>query len=493
MKFYNRSGLPGIIILAALLLVVRTSTFRLQKPPLVASQVWGSKPVLVHFFVDGEQARQLSDNLDLSQAQINSLMWITWQENAQIDQLETESQAVLQDPALAVEQKAQWVIDSQYNQRVMSVLENNQQALRAALGPATYRRLVAWIERRWDAEQQAYTRQATGSKVRAGMIELAAKTYPRSFEVYATRYDAGDRKIVALPDKCLKFANGGAMQCDGYAYGQAYSVAISYEGNLAVALVGESGPWNVDDNYWSKATDPQPRRMFTDLPLGVPEAQAAYFIGYNGGLDQFGRLVTSPVAIDISRALADELGLGPGNNKVTVSFLWTESWDIPSVQPGDNEGNNAAPTAVTVISWETSTPGLQGETTHVVQAGQTLVGIATVYGIPLADLLALNGLTMDSVIQPGDKILVRQAEPTPTVTQKPVITRQATPTRTRQALEASTLTLPAPPSATVTPAVNAGRNSSLAMDGVLVGIIAIGVLALVLLAWGAALQYRKRR
>jgi LysM repeat protein len=173
--------------------------------------------------------------------------------------------------------------------------------------------------------------------------------------------------------------------------------------------------------------------------------------------------------------------------------LWTESWDIPSVQPGDNEGNNAAPTAVTVISWETSTPGLQGETTHVVQAGQTLVGIATVYGIPLADLLALNGLTMDSVIQPGDKILVRQAEPTPTVTQKPVITRQATPTRTRQALEASTLTLPAPPSATVTPAVNAGRNSSLAMDGVLVGIIAIGVLALVLLAWGAALQYRKRR
>ncbi len=132
-------------------------------------------------------------------------------------------------------------------------------------------------------ERGQNSRSSAASKILARLIPAAAKSYPRSFEVYATRYDAGERKIVALPDKCLKFANGSALRCDGYDFGQGYSVAISYEGNLVVALVGEAGPWNVDDNYWAKTSDPQPRRMFADLPLGVPEAQAAYFDGYNGG------------------------------------------------------------------------------------------------------------------------------------------------------------------------------------------------------------------
>jgi hypothetical protein len=67
-------------------------------------------------------------------------------------------------------------------------------------------------------------------------------------------------------------------------------VSIQYENNPAVKVtVGVSGPWNVDDNFWSTVGDPQPRRIFTDLPLGMPEAQAAYFDNYNDGLDQFGR------------------------------------------------------------------------------------------------------------------------------------------------------------------------------------------------------------
>jgi hypothetical protein len=52
------------------------------------------------------------------------------------------------------------------------------------------------------------------------------------------------------------------MRCsDGYQYGQNYSVAVTYKGKTVYATVGESGPWNVDDNYWSTIYDPQPRQL----------------------------------------------------------------------------------------------------------------------------------------------------------------------------------------------------------------------------------------
>ncbi|HXV77406.1 MAG TPA: LysM peptidoglycan-binding domain-containing protein [Candidatus Polarisedimenticolaceae bacterium] len=41
---------------------------------------------------------------------------------------------------------------------------------------------------------------------------------------------------------------------------------------------------------------------------------------------------------------------------------------------------------------------------HVVRSGETLLRIATIYGVRLGDLLALNGLTVDSVIHPGQRI-----------------------------------------------------------------------------------------
>ncbi len=129
--------------------------------------------------------------------------------------------------------------------------------------------------------------------------------------------------------------------------------------------------------------------------------------------------MTSPVAIDISRALAADLGLGPGNNQVTVSFLWTEGWDspssqaAPSTQPGQADPGSASTAPVPqAITWQTATPNADGSIIHTVQSGQTLVGIAAVYGLPLADLLTLNGLTMQSVIQPNQQIVVRVADPT---------------------------------------------------------------------------------
>jgi LysM repeat protein len=377
------------------------------------STVWGSKPVLEHFVMNPELARELRESIALTGEEIESIVELAQLEADMVQALERESLDVIGNPGLDLAQKRKQVAEIGYNQRLLQIVNENQVSLKQQLSSGKYEMLVDWVENRWRVE----SRQSSSFEITAPMnysyAAPGAASYPRSFEVYATRYDAGDRYIIALPDKCLKFANGGALQCNsGYQYGQNYSVAISYKGKTVYATVGESGPWNIDDNYWSTVYDPQPRRLFGDLPLGVPEAQAAYFNGYNnGGVDQFGRVVTSPVAIDISYAVAADLGLPSGNNKVTVSFLWTEGWDE------DQAGNNSTPgpTPLPVVPVVTSTPNPDGSIIHIVQQGQTLSGIATIYDIAIQDMLALNNLTLDAILLPGDKIVIKPAEPTPVI------------------------------------------------------------------------------
>lgn len=51
---------------------------------------------------------------------------------------------------------------------------------------------------------------------------------------------------------------------------------------------------------------------------------------------------------------------------------------------------------------------------HEVVAGDTLIGVAVSHGTTLARLLELNGLDRDAVIHPGQRLLVRRAEPVET-------------------------------------------------------------------------------
>ncbi len=99
--------------------------------------------------------------------------------------------------------------------------------------------------------------------------------------------------------------------------GYEYQVRITYQGRTTVVPVWDVGPWNTDDDYWSPN-----RSLFPDLPIGLPQAEAAYFDGHNGGLDQFGRVVNNPNGIDIADGTFwDSLGM-TNNDWVNVSFLW---------------------------------------------------------------------------------------------------------------------------------------------------------------------------
>ena len=78
----------------------------------------------------------------------------------------------------------------------------------------------------------------------------------------------------------------------------------------------------------------------------------------------------------------------------------------PTHLPGATSGS----TAVVIIPVQAATPGPDGSIFHIVQQGQALWNIAAIYKIPLPELIALNGLTQNSFIHPGEKILVRPAD-----------------------------------------------------------------------------------
>jgi LysM repeat protein len=78
---------------------------------------------------------------------------------------------------------------------------------------------------------------------------------------------------------------------------------------------------------------------------------------------------------------------------------------------------------------ERLTPASDGRYYHTVQSGETLLGIARLYEIPLADLMAWNGLSVSSIIRPDQKLLLLITPPaTATPTPAPATTAP-TPTQ----------------------------------------------------------------
>ncbi len=99
----------------------------------------------------------------------------------------------------------------------------------------------------------------------------------------------------------------------------------------------------------------------------------------------------------------------------------------------------------TLSSIQKLTPEADGRYYHVIQSGETLSWIAGLYNVPLASLMAWNGLNNASVIRPEQKLLLLVTPPaTATPTLLPA-TATATPT------PPPSLT-PPPPAATASPA-----------------------------------------
>lgn len=117
-------------------------------------------------------------------------------------------------------------------------------------------------------------------------------------------------KFVALPSR------RGLNPNDQQDY---YSVKVTHNGKSSTIPVWDVGPWNTRDDYWNP---PSVRENWSDLPTGTPQSQAAFLNGYNGGKDQFNRIVKNPAGIDLADGVFwDDLTLSD-NGYVLVDYLW---------------------------------------------------------------------------------------------------------------------------------------------------------------------------
>ena len=135
--------------------------------------------------------------------------------------------------------------------------------------------------------------------------------------------------------------------------------------------------------------------------------------------------------------------------------------------------NPPAPTKVAVLPVVVATPRPDGSIVHVVEPGQALYTIAVVYEVPLEEIMVLNGLDMNSVIYPGDEIIISLG-PTSTNTQLPSPTSTRPPGETSSATQEAGSVLSSPvttkklPTTTSTPTVRVSVSAGTAQELALV-------------------------
>jgi uncharacterized protein YkwD len=115
-----------------------------------------------------------------------------------------------------------------------------------------------------------------------------------------------------------------------------------------------------------------------------------------------------------------DVGAGVGESDGSVYYTLVTGYvagglSANSTVPAPRSGVSSGVIFQPVI---TAIPQADGSIVHIVEEGQTLWTIAAVYGIDLAQLLSLNGMTEDSFVHPGDQVVVRAA-PTATATAAP--------------------------------------------------------------------------
>ncbi|TDC64285.1 hypothetical protein E1258_08565 [Micromonospora sp. KC207] len=197
---------------------------------------------------------------------------------------------------------------------------------RPAVPAAVFDRPVTRVQARVQltARTPAVTPAVRGVRLTADRLAVAAATPGLTYRVFATR--------IGLVGETT--ANGHVVQPRDHfaALPSRRSLAPPDTGDYTVrvcttsgsrceyAPVWDVGPWNTRDDYWNLSAV---RENWKDLPQGLPEAQAAYQHGYNGGRDQFGRTVLNPAGIDLADGTFwDGLQLST-NAWVDVTYLWT--------------------------------------------------------------------------------------------------------------------------------------------------------------------------
>ncbi len=150
--------------------------------------------------------------------------------------------------------------------------------------------------------------------------------------------------------------------------------------------------------------------------------------------------------------------------------------EMPAYTPGAEAAFSGGEDIIVPVAM--STPDAKGDLYHEVQAGQSLWAIAIAYGVHIVDIQKLNGLGSYTIIQRGDKLLIKHlgtptpAPPTPIPTLAP-----DTPTPFPTALVV-TPTLPVSPTPTLTT-----MDNSFGAGAAVGGIAVAALVAAAFVAW----------
>lgn len=111
-----------------------------------------------------------------------------------------------------------------------------------------------------------------------------------------------------------------------------------------------------------------------------------------------------------------EIGIGVATDGGNRYYYTAELGNIASGSVYVPEDPSAAPITpqAVMIPVVKAEPRENGALVHIVRQGQALWTISAVYGKPLEEILALNNLTMNSFIFPGDEIVVEPEGTFPT-------------------------------------------------------------------------------
>ncbi len=312
----DRLGLVGLAIVALAL----PGLARATRPTMDVEQALARKPVLsVVLDTDGRMERFTAE-LGLCEGEVDRLWAIATRER-------------LFDRDLHQEGPEVW----DWNDRVAEMAALSESDLREVMG-SRYTAFLNLLQEMFDADANRLQPPPQGPEGSRTCLQ---------YNVFGTQYVANTSYEVAVPDQYVKFTNLGWGTYSGYTDTNA-EVFLELNGISNTVWVGDVGPWNIDDNYWNSTGGDRPRRMFTDLAQGYPEAEAAYYDGYNGGLDQYGRTVTNAAALDQSLDVATAMGLAYLQNAwIDTTYLWecTEDPDLDgdgyTEADGDCDDNHA--------------------------------------------------------------------------------------------------------------------------------------------------------
>lgn len=94
-------------------------------------------------------------------------------------------------------------------------------------------------------------------------------------------------------------------------------------------------------------------------------------------------------------------------------YLLNNMTDDSMLHPGNE-------VVVRLAEGQSPPPTPTPRSTHIIKEGQSLWLIAALYNLTLEQLMELNGLTPESVIRPGEELLIRLPTPTPPPTETPI-------------------------------------------------------------------------